>query len=285
MKAPPFAYARAESLDHAFELLAEAGDEAKLLAGGQSLVPLLVHRVLRPTHLVDIDSVSELAGSTRDERGLVLGALTRHLELERGTFEGRERLLTLAAAHVGHVPIRSRGTLGGSVAHADPAAELLLALLALDAAIVVRSASGERLVSIEEFLLGPFTTALAAGDIVTTIVVPPSMRAGVAAFAEVATRAGDFALASVAATAAFEDGRLRDVRIAIGAVEASPVRALEAEALLEGAAPSEAAVAAAASAAAEGCDPMEDHATTATYRRALVGRLVRDTVAQLREAA
>lgn len=285
MKAPPFAYARAESLEHAFELLADGGDEAKLLAGGQSLVPLLVHRVLRPTHLVDIDRVGGLAGTTRDERGLVLGALTRHAELEQGELEGRERLLSFAARHVGHVPIRSRGTLGGSIAHADPAAELPLALLALDAEVVVRSASGERRAPIDDFLLGPFTTALAAGEIVTAVAVPAAMSSGSAAFAEIATRPGDFALASVAATAVLEEGRLRDLRIALGAVEATPVRARAAEAALDGEAPSDAMIAAAASVAAAACEPIEDHATTAGYRRALVARLVRDALVSLRDAA
>lgn len=283
MKAPPFAYARAESLDHALELLAEAGDDAKLLAGGQSLVPLLVHRVLRPTHLVDIDGVRELSGMAREERGLVLGALTRHAELERTAFEGRERLLSLAAAHVGHVPIRSRGTFGGSIAHADPAAELPLALLALDAEVVVRSATGERAVPIDRFVLGPFTTALGSGEVVTEIVVPPRMQSGTAAFGEIATRAGDFALAAVAATAVVDEGRLSDVRIALGAVEGRSVRAHVAEAMLEEAEPSDGTIAAAASVAAAGCDPVEDHATSARYRRALVERLVRDTVTRLRE--
>jgi CO/xanthine dehydrogenase FAD-binding subunit len=285
VKAPPFAYARAESLDHALELLADAGDEAKLLAGGQSLVPLLVHRIVRPTHLVDIDGISELSDVTRDERGLVLGALTRHAELEHGAFTGREHVLSLAARHVGHVPIRTRGTLGGSIAHADPAAELPLALLALDAEVVLRAAAGVRVVPIDRFLVGPFTTAVDQGDVVTEVVVPVLMHRGVAAFVEVSVRTGDFALAAVAATAVVDDARLRDVRIALGAVEARPVRARDAEVLLEGEEPSGDAIAAAASAAAAACNPVEDHATTASYRRALVERLVRDALTQLREAA
>lgn len=283
MKAPPFAYARAESLEHALALLAEAGDDAKLLAGGQSLVPLLAHRVVRPTHLVDIDRLEELSGSSRDERGLVLGALTRHAELERMELEGRERLLSLAAAHVGHVPIRSRGTLGGSVAHADPAAELPLALLALDAEVVVRSASGTRTIPASALVLGPFTTVLAPQEAVAHVVVPASARTGRAAFAEVAPRHGDFALAAAAATALVERGRLREVRVALGAVEPTPTRSSAAEALLEGAEATDDVIAEAAAAASASCDPVEDRATPPSYRRALVARLVREVLTSLRE--
>ena len=284
MKAPPFAYARAESVADALALLAEAGDEAKLLAGGQSLLPLLVHRVVRPTHLVDIDGLDELGGSTRDARGLVLGALTRHAELERAQLEGRERLLSLAAAQVGHVPIRFRGTLGGSVAHADPAAELPVALLALDAEIVARSSSGERTIPARNFFLGPFTTALAPDEAVVAVVVPESARRGTAAFAEFAPRAGDFALASVGVAALVEDGRTSGVRIVLGAIEATPVRATVAEDLLEGEALAVAAIAEAAHVAARDCDPIEDPSTSATYRRALVRHLVRDALRTLRGA-
>jgi CO/xanthine dehydrogenase FAD-binding subunit len=197
--------------------------------------------------------------------------------------EGRERLLSLAAAYVGHVPIRSRGTLGGSLAHADPAAELPLALLALDAEVVVRSTSGTRTLPVSELLLGPFTTALAPQEVVAEVVVPASARAGRAAFAEVAPRHGDFALASVAATAVVESGRLREVRVALGAVEARPLRSIPVEALLEGAEPTDDVFAEAAAAAAASCDPVEDRATTASYRRALVARLVRDALTSLRE--
>ena len=284
MKAPPVAYARAESLAHALELLADAGEEGKLLAGGQSLVPLLVHRVIRPTHLVDIDGLQELAGIRAESGGLVVGALTRHAELEHARLTGRARLLSLAAAQVGHVPIRSRGTLGGSIAHADPAAELPTALVALDARVIVRSREGERAVRAEDFFIGPFTTALLPGEAIAAVVVPSS-GTGRAAFAEFAVRAGDFALASVAVTASFENGRADDVRVALGAVEAKPVRARAAEALLAGRPLDDDVVAEAADAAARECDPVEDPATTADYRRALIARLLRDALTDLRATA
>lgn len=285
MKAAPFAYARAESVEHALDLLADAGEGAKLLAGGQSLVPLLVHRALRPTHLVDIDHLQELAQRSRGQNGLMLGALTRHADLERMELVGAERLLSLAAAHVGHLPIRSRGTLGGTLAHADPAAELPLALLTLDATVIARSRAGSRSIPISQFFLGPFTTLLAPDEMVTAVVLPPSATKGVAAFSEVAVRRGDFALAAAAATATVEDGRLRNVRITLGAVEAVPVRIGAAEALLENAEPTVEAIAEAAAAAASSCDPIEDRATSARYRRALVARLVRDVVTRMQETS
>lgn len=281
MKSPPFEYARAETLEEALELLGEAGEEAKLLAGGQSLVPLLVHRIVRPTHLVDIDRLEEHASYERGEDGLSLGALTRHADLERsGDLEGAEGLLAEAAAHVGHLPIRTRGTLGGSIAHADPAAELPVALLALDAEIAVRSASGERLVPAVSFFRGPFTTALEPGEAVVAVRIPGDARGRRAAFAEFAVRAGDFALASAAAVARVRDGHATDVRVVLGGVDATPIRARAAEVLLEGNALDADVVAEAARAAAAECDPAGGP-TSVAHTRALVGRLVRDTLSRV----
>jgi carbon-monoxide dehydrogenase medium subunit/6-hydroxypseudooxynicotine dehydrogenase subunit alpha len=283
VKAPPFAYARAGSLDEALSMLREAGDEAKLLAGGQSLVPLLVYRVVRPTHLVDIDALGGgLAGLARDEEKLELGALMRHETLARAELLGAECLLAQAAAQIGHVPIRVRGTLGGSVAHADPAAELPLALLALDAEIQVRSASGGRAVPAAGFFLGPFTTALAADEAVVAVTVPAAARSARSAFGEFAVRSGDFALAAAGVVAHLDDGRATAVRIALAGVAATPVRALEAESRLEGAELTDEAIDEAARAAAAGCDPAEDATTTASYRRTLVARLTRDALRRLR---
>ncbi len=285
MKAPAFAYARAESLDEALALLGEAGDEAKLLAGGQSLVPLLAYRVLRPTHLVDIDGLAGLAGLERDDAGTRIGALTRHEQLAGAGLVGAERVLAEAARHVGHLPIRTRGSLGGSVAHADPAAELPVALLALDAEILVRSTSGQRAIAAAEFFLGPFTTALAPGEAVTGVRLPESARQGLAAFEEFAVRSGDFALASVAVVARFDTTRLTRVRIALGGVGATPLRARGAEAVLEGAEPTAEAIAEAARITAGECDPAEDAGTSAAYRRALVARLARDALVRLPNGA
>ncbi len=283
MRAPPFAYARAESFEEALALLAEAGEDAKLLAGGQSLVPLLAYRLARPSHLVDVDRISGLDDIVADGATLELGPLVRHAQLERTELGGACRLLTEAAAQIGHLPIRTRGTLGGSLAHADPSAELPVAVLALDGRIVVSSARGEHEVEAERFFTGPFTTALSSDEAITAvrIAVPHGRSAG--AFAEFAVRAGDFALAAATAAAALDDaGRVSWARIALGGVDATPVRAREAEAELVGSELEDDAIHAAAAAAAAGCDPLDDRLADAAYRRELVALLVRDTLLQAR---
>jgi CO/xanthine dehydrogenase FAD-binding subunit len=275
VKAPPFAYARASSAEQALDLLAEAGEDAKVLAGGQSLLPLLAYRLGRPTHLVDVGGAGALTQARGEGGELVVDALVRHARLERMPLGGAHRLLAEAAACIGHLPIRTRGTLGGSLAHADPAAELPIAAVALDASMLVRSRSGERRVPAESFFQGPFTTAIEAGDLLTALIVPPSPPAAVPSFAEFAVRAGDFALVSVAVVLACSDGRARHVRIVLGGVEATPLRARSAETLLLGEAPTRDAIAAAAARAAAGCDPGSDPHASATFRRELVEVLVR----------
>jgi carbon-monoxide dehydrogenase medium subunit/6-hydroxypseudooxynicotine dehydrogenase subunit alpha len=282
VKAPPFAYARAGSLDDALTLLSEAGDDAKLLAGGQSLVPLLAFRVARPTHLVDIDAIDALAGIEETPDGLRVGALTRHETLARANLTGGERLLAEAASHVGHVPIRMRGTIGGSLAHADPSAELPVALLALDGHVLVRSATAERAIAAGELFVGPFTTALAPGEVLVAVVVPGAARTRRHAFGEFTVRSGDFALASVAVVLALDDGKVDHARVALGGVDATPIRASGAEALLAGSELTDELVEEAAAAAAAECDPAEDATTTAAYRRRLVARLVRDALTRIR---
>jgi carbon-monoxide dehydrogenase medium subunit/6-hydroxypseudooxynicotine dehydrogenase subunit alpha len=283
VKAPPFAYARADSLDDALRLLSEAGDEAKLLAGGQSLIPLLAFRVVRPTHLVDIDAIDELRGIEDAADGLRVGALTRHETLARADLAGGERLLAEAASHVGHVPIRMRGTIGGSVAHADPSAELPVALLALDASVLVRSATAERTIGAGELFVGPFTTAIVPGEVLTAIVVPGAARSRRHAFGEFAVRSGDFALASVAVVLSLDEGRVDHARVVLGGVDATPIRATGAEALLAGSELTDELVEEASAAAAAECDPAEDATTTAAYRRRLVARLVRDALTRVRD--
>jgi CO/xanthine dehydrogenase FAD-binding subunit len=275
VKAPPFAYARAASAEEALALLAEAGDEAKVLAGGQSLLPLLSYRLVRPTHLVDVGGAGTLSEMPSADGELVLDALVRHAQLERMVLPGAHGLLSEAASFIGHVPIRVRGTVGGSLAHADPAAELPVAAVALDASVVVRASSGERLVPATSFFLGPFTTALAPDELLTALAVPTPPTHARAAFAEFAVRAGDFALASAAAVVACENGRVGHIRIVLGGVDATPLRARAAEAALHGENPlAEAIVHAGATAAAE-CDPVSDQHATAVYRRELVAVLVR----------
>ena len=192
MKPPPFEYHAPETVEEALALLAEYGDEAKVLAGGQSLVPLLNFRLVRPARLIDLNRIAELdyIGEGR------IGALARMRRVER---EASIPLLRRAASFVGHPQIRNRGTACGSVAHADPAAELPCALLALDARVRLRSTRGERELSLDEFLLGTFATALEADELLVEIVVPEPPPGARFAFVEHARVHGDFALAGVAA--------------------------------------------------------------------------------------
>jgi aerobic carbon-monoxide dehydrogenase medium subunit len=184
MKAAAFDYHRPASVDAAVGLLAELGDEAKVLAGGQSLVPVMAMRLGRPEHIVDVNRVAELEGVTRSDGTLRVGALTRHRALERDeVIAGAAPLLTRAAPYIGHFQIRNRGTLGGSLAHADPAAELPAVAVALDAGIEVRSARGTRRVPAGEFFVSAFMTALEPDELVTALHVPVWARAAEEALA------------------------------------------------------------------------------------------------------
>ena len=277
MKPPPFAYARAESLDEALDLLREAGPDAKLLAGGQSLLPLLAYRLIRPSHLVDLDATAGLDGIELADGAVELGALVRHARLERAALPGAASLLAQAAGLIGHVPIRVRGTLGGSLAHADPAAELPVACLALDARIVVRSSDGEHEVAAEDFFQGPFTTALGEAQLVAAVRLPGSgLRSG-GAFHEASLRAGDFALAAAAVAFAVDGrGRIERARIALGGVAGRPVRSLDAEALVTGEELGAVGATEVGLAAMGACEVPDDD--EGRHRRELVSVLVRDAV-------
>jgi CO/xanthine dehydrogenase FAD-binding subunit len=260
VKPAPFEYAAPRSLDEALGLL---GEDAKALAGGQSLVPLLNFRLARPQLLVDINGLSDLAGLRRGDDGVLrIGALTRQSELERSDLVAAEwPLLTKAVRFVGHSQIRSRGTVGGSVAHADPAAELPVALAALDARFVARSPRGARTLRAGEFFLGPLTTALEPDELLVEIEVPPVPEGAGSAFVEHARTAGDFAIAGAAVVSSSGQAA-----IALLGAGPAPARAPEAErSLVDGAEPREAA-ALAASSIEEG------------HRRALVAELVRRAI-------
>ena len=260
MKPAPFEYAAPRSLDEALGLL---GEDARPLAGGQSLVPLLNFRLARPELLVDINGLSELARLRRDDGALRIGALTRQSALERSELVAAEwPLLTQAVRFVGHPQIRNRGTVGGSVAHADPAAELPVALAALDARFVAQSPRGRRMLRAEELFLGPLTTALEPDELLVEIEVPPLPEGAGSAFVEHARTAGDFAIAGAAALVSSSG----HAAIALLGARPTPVRAPDAErALVDGAEPREAAALAAAS-VEEG------------HRRALVAELVRRAI-------
>jgi CO/xanthine dehydrogenase FAD-binding subunit len=262
MKPAPFAYEAPRSLDHALGLLNE---DAKALAGGQSLIPLLNFRLARPALLVDLNQIAELSYVRRASGTLRIGALTRQATIERSGLVARGwPLLSSAVRHVAHPAIRSRGTVGGSVAHADPTAELPVALTALDARFTLRSRGGTRTLSAEKLFLGPMTTALDADELLTEIEVPALPPGARSAFVEHARTHGDFALAGAAVVLAPGE----HAAIALLGAGCGPSRAPAAErALLSGATPAEVGRLAAGD--------LKDR-----YRRALLGELVRRAVSE-----
>lgn len=261
LKPAPFAYAAPDSIAAALELI---GDDARPLAGGQSLVPMLNFRLAAPQTLVDLNGIGELSYLRVDDGTLRIGALTRQAELERSEAVARGwPLLRQAVRHVGHAAIRTRGTVGGSVAHADPAAELPAVFLALDSRFSVRSATrAERTVPAPEMFVAPMTTALEPDELLTEIILPPPPAGARTAFVEHARTHGDFALAGAAVVLVPGE----HAAIALLGADTVPVRAAEAEtALVEGAPPEEAAALAA-------------HGVRDDYRRALVTEVARRAI-------
>lgn len=283
MKPPPFEYVAPSSVEEAVAALAEAGPDAKPLAGGQSLIPMLNFRLARPGVLVDLNGVEELAGiEAAEDGGLRIGAMTRQRAAERSRLVAeRAPLLAEALPWVAHPQIRNRGTVGGSAVHADPAAELPAVLLALAARFVARGPEGERALGAEAFFLGLFTTALAPDELLVAVELPPLPAGAGCGFAEIARRHGDYALAGAAAAVELDgEGVCRRARVAF--VNAGPVPLLSEPAAeaLEGERPSEARVAEAARAATEALDPPEDVHATPAYRRHLAGVLARRALAR-----
>jgi len=277
LKLPRFEYQSPESLDEVLALLAEHGDEAKVLAGGQSLVPLLAMRLARPTQIVDINRVPGLAGIEERDGDVVFGATVRERAAERSPVV-RERLPLLAEALplIGHPAIRTRGTIGGTVAHADASAEIPCVLAALDGSVVARSMRGERIITAADFFCGHFTTALDDDECVVEVRFPVMEPSAGFAFCEVARRHGDFALVGVAAALHVDDDRrITASRIALMGVDEVPHRARAAEAALIGAEPTAEVFAAAAQAATADLDPASDTHGSAAYRRHLAAVTVR----------
>ena len=274
MKPAPFDYIAATSVDMAAASLAEAGDDAKIIAGGQSLVPLLNFRLLRPSILVDINPIGTLAFITETATDIRIGALTRHHQLETSPVIARHLpVLSCAMAHVAHLAIRNRGTIGGSLAHGDPAAELPMMALLLDAELHIASVSGARAIAAREFFLDALTVDLAAGEIVTEIVLPKLPPRTGWGFAEVARRHGDFALAAAAATLSIAADSITEVRIALTGVGRTAVRAATAESLFVGHALEPPLVSQALEAVRAAIEPDTDLHASADYRRHLAGVL------------
>jgi carbon-monoxide dehydrogenase medium subunit len=276
VKAPSFAYAKPRSLEEAFVLLRRTED-AKVLAGGQTLLATLNMRLSTPAVLVDITGVPGLGGIAVRDGVLRIGALTRHREIERSPeVAAHAPLLAAAAPHIAHVAIRNVGTLGGSLAHADPAAEWPACCVALDADIVVASRSGERRVKAREFFKGLFETALAFGELIAAVELPLLGAGYRSVFLELARRHGDYALVGVAAVAKSAGGALADLRLAFLGAGTTPILARGAMAAAEGKRPAPDVVAAAQAALAGDLAPIGDlngsPATKLHLARVLCGR-------------
>lgn len=278
MKAPDFAYVRPASLDAALALLAEHGEDAAPLAGGQSLVTALNMRLASPRLLVDLNAIPDLAGVSQDGDVVRIGAMTRHRDVGTAGIV-RERLPLLAAAlpHIAHPAIRNRGTIGGSVALADPATEWPACCLAADATIVVRGRDGERRIAAKNFFLGLYATALEAGEIVTAVEFPVPGPDAVWAFDELARRHGDYALVGLAATGRRSGSGLTDLRLAFFGVADRPVLARAAAAAVEAG-----DIARAQAALADELDPPDDPATRAATRLHLARVLLVRVAGRLR---
>jgi carbon-monoxide dehydrogenase medium subunit len=276
MKLPDFAYEAPTTLAEAVGLLAEHQDEASVLAGGQSLIPLLALRLARPAVLVDINGLSELSGVSVTDGQVAVGAMTREYVAEESeAVAGTVPLLAAALPLIGHDAIRSRGTIGGSLAHADPAAELPAVARALDAEFVVRSRSGERVIPAAEWFEGYLATARRPDEILVEVRFPAARPGTGAAFQEVARRHGDFAMVGVAASLTLTDGTISDARLAFSGIADVPVRAVEAEAFLLGQEPSAQVFEEAARRATADIDPPADLHGSAEYRKKVAATLVR----------
>jgi carbon-monoxide dehydrogenase medium subunit len=270
MKPAPFHHHSPRTLDEAISILARV-KEGRVLAGGQSLVPTMALRLARPAHLVDINGIAELSRLAVENDALVIGAGVRHSAFHSPVVEGPlGKLLSRVAGHIGHYPIRTRGTFCGSLAQADPASEWCLVAVTLGATLVAASARGRRSIPAAQFFAGIMTTVLADDEILVEARVPLSAPKARFGFHEFSRRAGDYALAMALAVWRIEGGVIRQPRLGIGAAESVPRRLDEVETLLAGAAPSSALYRKAADAAAAAIDPLEDLQADAAYRRDLV---------------
>jgi CO/xanthine dehydrogenase FAD-binding subunit len=284
MKPPTFKYIAPSTVDEALNVLSSQGDDVKILAGGQSLTPMLNFRLVHPKMLVDINRIKELAFIAESGAGLRIGSLSRHRTIETSdSIKNKCPILAAAAEHVAHVAIRTRGTFGGSLAHADPAAEFPMIALLLDSTINIRGPGGARAVPAKEFFVNLFTTAVMPGEILTDVYIPefpPGMGWG---FQELARRPGDFAIAMAAATVTMRGRKCKEVRISMGGVGPTPLRASAAEKLLEGQEPDDKVLEAAGKAASEASDPSNDLHGSAEFRRhvlnVLTQRALREAVA------
>jgi carbon-monoxide dehydrogenase medium subunit len=276
VKPPPVRYACPTDVQGAVALLAEHGPEAKVLAGGQSLVPLMSFRLARPSVLVDINRVPGLDTVTTENGSLVIGAMARQRDVELSdVVADAVPLLPMALRHVGHVAIRNRGTMGGSLAHADPAAELPCVVAALGGELEVDGPRGTRTIAAQDFFAGTFTTALDPDELLVAVRLPRLPQGTGVAVEELARRHGDFAIAgAVAAVHLAADGTADLVRLGASGVDSVPVRLHAAESVLAGRVPTPEVIAAAADTVAGSVHPTDDVHAPASYRRDMARLLV-----------
>jgi len=282
MKPAPFVRHVPKTLNEALRVLAEvAPQDGRILAGGQSLVPIMAFRLSKPAHLVDINEVAGLEKIGSDGKSLAIGARVRHAAFHKPVVDNPlGRLLTVVARHIAHYPIRMRGTFCGSLAHADPASEWCLVAATLDATIVAKSIRGERTIAVRDFFTGIMSTALAEDELLAEAKLPLLAKDAKFGFNEFNRRAGDFAMAASLVTYRLQAGKIAEARVGVGGAEPSPRRIAEAEAALNGKAPGDNVFRAAAEVAAKTIDPLEDHQTNAEYRRDLVRAVVRRALEQ-----
>ena len=265
-----------KTLDETLTILAEVAPlDGRVLAGGQSLVPIMAFRMARPPHLVDINEVAGLDKITTENGKLVVRACVRHAAFHKEAVEGPlGRLLTFVASHIAHYPIRMRGTMCGSLAHADPASEWCLMAATLGAEIVAQSKRGERLIAAADFFEGIMSTTLAEDELLAETRIPLLSADIKTGFYEFSRRAGDFAMAAALVTYREIDGKIAAARVGVGGAEPTPRRITEAEAVLNGGKAGDELFRKAAEATANAIDPLEDIQTSADYRRDLVRAVV-----------
>jgi aerobic carbon-monoxide dehydrogenase medium subunit len=284
LKPAPFAYARARSLDHAIELITKAPESTKVLAGGQSLIATLNMRLSAPALLVDINGLNALKGIRRTDGYLEVGALVRQREAERSPDIARYApLFAKALPHIAHPAIRNRGTIGGSIAYADPAAELPACLLALGGEVDIAGPAGRRTIKADDLFKGLFETALTPSDVLTAIRLPIATADARIGFAELARRHGDYALVGLAASARKDGYVLRDVRLAFFGVGTMPTRARKAEAEIAGRALDQDRIDAATTALALDLDPPSDVHASSAAKKHLAAVLLKRVALQLGE--
>ena len=281
MKASAFSYARATSVGNALDLLAAHGDKAKVLSGGQSLMPAMNLRLIAPELIVDIGEIAELRGIAVRGDVLSIGALTRHADLLKSPeIATHAPLLTEAITHIAHPAIRNRGTIGGSLAHADPASELPACMVALNATIVVRGRSGEQRIAAADFFKGIYETALSAQELLTAVALPVARKNSAHFFFEFARRHGDYAIAGLAAQSIIAGDRFAELRMAFFAVGDRPVLAKAATKLLN-VVVTPAALSGASAELGDELDPQEDQQASASMRRHLAKVLMARCVSAL----